>query len=53
MSKTGLIIARYKRHALVEIASNESYLCQFKSRSLNPVVGDKVTWHKESKDMEK
>ncbi len=51
MSKTGLIIARYKRHALVEIASNESYLCQFKSRSLNPVVGDKVTWHKESKDI--
>ena len=51
MSKTGLIIARYKRHARVEIASNESYLCQFKSRSLNPVVGDKVTWHKESKDI--
>ena len=47
MSKTGLIIARYKRHARVEIASNESYLCQFKSRSLNPVVGDKVTWHKD------
>ena len=51
MSKIGLIIARYKRHALVEIASNESYLCQFKNRSLNPVVGDQVMWHKESKDI--
>ncbi|MFL2539417.1 MAG: ribosome small subunit-dependent GTPase A [Candidatus Rariloculaceae bacterium] len=51
MSEIGLIIARYKRHALVEIASNESYLCQFKNRSLNPVVGDQVMWHKESKDI--
>ncbi len=51
MSKIGLIIARYKRHALVEIASNESYLCQFKNHSLNPVVGDQVMWHKESKDI--
>ena len=50
MSEFGLVIARYKRHALVEIATDKPYLCQFKSRTLNPVVGDNVTCYKVSKD---
>jgi ribosome biogenesis GTPase len=50
MSEIGLVIARYKRHALVESAPKTRHLCQFQSRALNPVVGDQVSWLKESKD---
>lgn len=50
MSEIGLVIARYKRHALVESTPDKRHLCQFQSRTLNPVVGDQVSWLKDGKD---
>ena len=45
MSKIGKVVARYRRHSLVENQQGERVVCQLQSRSLNPVVGDRVEWH--------
>jgi ribosome biogenesis GTPase len=48
MSDPGLVVARYRRHGLVEGSDGSRVLCQIKSRSLNPVVGDQVRWRLEA-----
>jgi len=48
MSESGLIIARYRRHGLVDDGDGNQVVCQFQSRSLNPVVGDQVQWQLEA-----
>jgi ribosome biogenesis GTPase / thiamine phosphate phosphatase len=41
----GLVVARYRRHVTVESERGERRICQIQRRSLDPVVGDEVTWH--------
>lgn len=48
MSKIGTVVARYRRHSLIESQQGEKVVCQLQSRSLNPVVGDQVQWQTES-----
>lgn len=48
MNEPGLVVARYRRHGLVEGSEGSRVLCQIKSRSLNPVVGDQVRWRLEA-----
>ena len=47
MSKHGLVVARYRRHSLIEDDDGDRIACQFRGRALNPVVGDRVQWHSE------
>ena len=47
MNESGLVVARFRRHALVESTEHKRYLCQFQSRDLHPVVGDSVQWRRE------
>jgi ribosome biogenesis GTPase len=44
MSDTGIVVARYRRHCLVETANSARVSCQLRRRSLNPVVGDRVSF---------
>lgn len=49
MTEAGLVVARFRRHVMVESAANHHrVLCQLQSRGLRPVVGDQVTWRRES-----
>jgi len=48
MREPGLVVARYRRHCLVEGSDGNRILCQIRSRSLNPVVGDQVQWQLEA-----
>ena len=48
MSEPGLVVARYRRPGLVEGGDGSRVLCQIRSRSLNPVVGDRVRWQLEA-----
>lgn len=50
MSDRGRVVARYRRHCLVEADDRSRIACQIGSRSLNPVVGDKVEWKPDSDD---
>lgn len=50
MTESGLVVARFKRHALVEGAGGTRHLCQLQSRGLRPVVGDEVRWSREEPD---
>ncbi len=47
MSEQGLVVARYRRHSLIEDDDGDRIVCQFQSRALNPVVGDQVKWQAE------
>ena len=47
MNKQGFVVARYRRHSLVENDGGNRIVCQFQRRSLNPVVGDQVQWQPE------
>ncbi len=47
MTRHGLVVARYRRHSLIEDDDGERIVCQFRSRALNPVVGDQVQWQAE------
>jgi len=40
----GLVVARYRRHCLVEGDDGKRVVCQLQSRGINPVVGDQVHW---------
>lgn len=42
---SGLIVARHRRNVTVEDEQGESHLATLKGRQLNPVVGDRVSWH--------
>ena len=44
MNQQGLVVARYRRHCLVEDDGGKRVLCQLQSRGINPVVGDQVQW---------
>ncbi len=48
MSEAGLVVARFRRHALIESGGGERCLCQLQRRGLRPVVGDAVRWRRES-----
>jgi len=48
MSETGLVVARFRRHVLVERSGGGRYLCQLQNRKLRPVVGDQVRWNREN-----
>ena len=47
MAETGLVVARFRRHALVEDRAGDVYDCQIQGRRLRPVVGDNVEWRRE------
>ena len=47
MSKPGLVVARFRRHALVEDRNGETVDCRLEGRRLRPVVGDEVHWRRE------
>lgn len=47
MAETGLVVARFRRHALVESRAGDVYDCQILGRRLRPVVGDNVEWRRE------
>jgi len=47
MSEPGRVVARFRRHGLVENADGERYVCQFKGRAVRPMVGDRVEWNNE------
>jgi ribosome biogenesis GTPase len=49
-STTGTVVARYKRHCLVQQKPDERVSCQIQRRSLKPVVGDSVEWQREADD---
>ncbi len=50
MSASGRVVARYRRHCLVETDDGARIACQISRRSLNPVVGDEVEWSSDSAD---
>ena len=47
MAEAGLLIARFKRHALVEDPGGDVHDCRILGRRLRPVVGDNVEWRRE------
>jgi ribosome biogenesis GTPase len=47
VSELGLVVARYRRHSLIEDDDGNRIVCQFHGRALNPVVGDQVQWQSE------
>ncbi len=47
-SITGTVVARYRRHCLVEDAEGNRVSCQIQRRALKPVVGDAVSWQPEA-----
>ena len=47
MAEAGLVVARFRRHALVEDRAGDVYDCQILGRRLRPVVGDNVEWRRE------
>lgn len=47
-SITGTVVARYRRHCLVEGADASRVSCQIQRRALKPVVGDSVSWQPEA-----
>ncbi|MEE8093731.1 MAG: ribosome small subunit-dependent GTPase A [Gammaproteobacteria bacterium] len=47
MTEHGLVVARYRRHSLIEDDDGDRVVCQFQSRAMNPVVGDQVQWQSE------
>ena len=47
MAETGLVVARFRRHALVEDPAGDVYDCQILGRRLRPVVGDNVEWRRD------
>lgn len=48
MAETGIVVARFRRHALVEDRAGDVYDCQIQGRRLRPVVGDNVEWRREA-----
>jgi ribosome biogenesis GTPase len=44
MLESGLVVARHRRHVVVETPSGERVLCQSAKRNLEPLVGDQVEW---------
>ena len=50
MNETGLVVARFRRHVLVEGSEGARYLCQLQNRKLRPVVGDQVRWRRENEE---
>ncbi len=47
MSETGLVVARFRSHALIEDQTGEVHDCRMHGRRLRPVVGDNVVWRRE------
>ncbi len=47
VTEKGLVVARYRGHALVESETGEVHECRLRGRHLSPVVGDNVDWNRE------
>lgn len=48
MSRPALVVARFRRHVVIETQDGESLVCHSASRSIRPLVGDRVEWEAES-----
>lgn len=48
MSRSGVIVARYRRHVTVECPDGRRWRCQTRGRRLSPLIGDDVHWLRES-----
>lgn len=48
MKDFGLVVARYRRHAIVEDSNGERYQCLIRGRGIKPLAGDEVEWRTES-----
>lgn len=44
MDEAGLVVARHRRHIVVEDAAGEQHVCLTRKRSVKPLVGDRVSW---------
>ena len=47
MTEQGLVVARFRGHALVESVTGEVHECRLRGRRLRPIVGDNVDWNRE------
>jgi ribosome biogenesis GTPase / thiamine phosphate phosphatase len=47
---SGRVVARYRRHVTVEDADGRRFLCQTRSRALDPLAGDEVRWRQDGPD---
>ena len=48
MSGLGLVVSRHRRHVIVEAGNGQTRTCHSASRSIHPLVGDRVQWTAES-----
>jgi ribosome biogenesis GTPase len=48
MSDGGTVVARYRRHCLIEDSSGARVSCRLQGRSLSPVVGDRASFRLEA-----
>ncbi|HMB73214.1 MAG TPA: ribosome small subunit-dependent GTPase A, partial [Gammaproteobacteria bacterium] len=47
MTDGALVVARHRRHVVVETDDHDTYVCHSASRSIRPLVGDLVQWQAE------
>lgn len=47
MGESGLVVARHRRHVVVEDATRTRRTCLTRGRRLAPLVGDRVLWRKD------
>ena len=48
MSRPALVVARYRRHVIIETDDGTSLVCHSASRQIRPLVGDLVQWEEEN-----
>lgn len=44
MNERGLVVARYRRHAVVEDGDGNEHRCLLRGRGIKPLAGDSVEW---------
>jgi ribosome biogenesis GTPase len=44
MKQIGLVVARYRRHAIVEDSTGDRHRCLIRGRGIRPLAGDDVEW---------
>ena len=47
MTRLALVVARHRRHVVIEADDGSSQICHSASRSIRPLVGDNVQWERE------
>jgi ribosome biogenesis GTPase len=48
VNRPALVVARFRRHVVIETQDGESLVCHSASRNIRPLVGDRVEWEAES-----